>query len=237
MGTPRMSQEEENRRQKVVGQLPEGSLRDDASLGRVAETVRVICDVPMAHVSLMEDDHQCVVGEAGTGYDEYDRDQTFCAYTVAEGDVVIVEDATDDERFVDNPFVVNLPELRFYLGLPLIVEEVPIGTLCALDTEPREVGLRDRGELFGLVNTLETHLEAVYEHEAYTPEHGLASKVTSARALAARERYEAEAESTVSRMADLEGELQTGLEALADLRDDPPVQLGTASTAPDERDG
>jgi len=231
MVTPRLSSEAEQDRRAIVDQLDRRALRRDGSLRRVAEAVRVICDVPKAHVSLMEDEHQCVVGHAGLEMDRFDRDDTFCAYTVADQDVLIVEDATQDDRFADNPFVEEDPGISFYVGLPLIMDDVPVGTLCAIDTEPRELRLDQRGEIFGLVNTLERHLEAIYYHEAFTPEHSLSSKLTAIRALAAKERFRHGGEHALSNsLVDLEAEVKEAFEILVEMPTVDEVRLGMAST-------
>ena len=56
-----------------------------------------------------------------------------------------------DERFADNPYVTGYPGVRFYAGHPLILSNgCCVGTLCILDTKPRnldEVGLSLLGDL------------------------------------------------------------------------------------------
>lgn len=74
------------------------------------------------------------------------RDETFCARTVTDDDLVIVPDARDDARFRDLPLVQQQNGLRFYAGAPLRSPEgVPFGTLCVLDRTPRD-GLGELGE-------------------------------------------------------------------------------------------
>jgi len=187
MGASRLTEQRENIRQHVVESLDKETLRQDAALKRVADAVSSVCDVPMAQVSLMETEHQCVVGHVGMEMSNYDRDNTFCAYTIVENEVVIVEDAAEHEQFYDNPFVTGEANISFYVGLPLVVEDTPVGTLCAIDTEPRELDLESRTELFGLVNVVESHLDVVYQHGSQTPEHGISSKLTAIRALTAKE--------------------------------------------------
>jgi diguanylate cyclase (GGDEF)-like protein len=59
-----------------------------------------------------------------------------------------VEDMTRDGRFSANPLVIGEPKVRSYLGVPLSTPDgYNIGTLCALDNEPRPFDSRDAGIL------------------------------------------------------------------------------------------
>jgi GAF domain-containing protein len=50
-----------------------------------------------------------------------------------------VPDASQDDRFAENPLVVSEPKIRFYAGAPLITEGHAIGTLCVVDRVPRHL--------------------------------------------------------------------------------------------------
>ena len=51
--------------------------------------------------------------------------------------MLIINDATKDSRFDDNPLVHEFPNVRFYAGAPLIVKNgVKLGTLCLFDEKP-----------------------------------------------------------------------------------------------------
>ena len=76
---------------------------------------------------------------------EIPREVSFCSHTIRKGfdDVLIVENALEDERFVDYPLVRDF-HVRFYAGCNLSVpslegsETVNLGTLCLLDFEPHK---------------------------------------------------------------------------------------------------
>lgn len=68
------------------------------------------------------------------------RDHGFCSYTVLEScqpSVLVVPDATKELRFCHNPFVTGLANIRFYAGAPIVVQGLKIGSLCIMDSVPR----------------------------------------------------------------------------------------------------
>jgi PAS domain S-box-containing protein len=109
------------------------------SLVRIAS---MITDVPIALISLVDADRQWFMARHGTTVTETPRDISFCGHVVAERVPLVVRDALRDHRFADNPLVTRAPHVRFYAGMPLRCSDGHIlGTLCAIDTRPRELSV------------------------------------------------------------------------------------------------
>ncbi len=64
-------------------------------------------------------------------------DDRICSETSPEGDMLEIEDLSEDPRFCERSFVKNDPNLRYYLGLPIVSsdERKTAGTLCLLNRD------------------------------------------------------------------------------------------------------
>ncbi len=105
---------------------------------RITRLAQKLFGVSAASVSLIADDRQFLKSVAGNLDVNSPRGVSFCTHTILTPETLIVEDANEDDRFSNNPFVVGQPNIRFYAGQPL---QGPggynIGTLCITDQEPR----------------------------------------------------------------------------------------------------
>jgi PAS domain S-box-containing protein len=116
---------------------------DSDSEGAFDAIVRVaasVCDAPVALVSLIDERRQWFLASAGLdgGVTETPRELAFCAHAIHERQVMVVEDATRDARFADNPLVTGEPHVRFYAGAPLVDQQgFALGTLCVVGPQPR----------------------------------------------------------------------------------------------------
>ncbi len=108
-----------------------------------------VFDVPMAFVNLVDADRQWFKSTCGLdGVSDTPRDVGFCSHAIHEPDAMIIPDASRDERFADNPFVTGDFHLRFYAGVPIRGPRgKAVGTLCLVDTKPREFSAKQLGQL------------------------------------------------------------------------------------------
>ncbi len=106
-------------------------------LTRLAAT---ICDAPVSLISFVDADRQWFKSRQGLAAEQTPREHAFCAHTITGPEFLIVGDASQDERFAENPLVLGDPHIRFYAGAPLEVDSgVRLGSLCVIDRKPRQL--------------------------------------------------------------------------------------------------
>lgn len=166
-------------RYNIMDTLPEQEFED------IAKLASYICDVPIAHVSFIDDKRQWF--KAKVGMDAYDmpREETFCQFTIMQPDMVYVPDATKHHVFKDNPHVTGDFHIRFYAGVPLTTPDgYNIGTFCVVDTEVKEL----TSEQINAISTLARHVMAQMELRVKNIELEKARKVAE-RAVIARDAF------------------------------------------------
>lgn len=96
----------------------------------------MVCDAQIALVTLLDGDRLLFESHHGLDATETERDGTFCSWVVAHEQPLLVQDARLDPRFSDGAVVAGAPYVRSYAGVPLVVEDEVVGTLCVMDPRP-----------------------------------------------------------------------------------------------------
>lgn len=110
----------------------------EASFDRITRLAQKALQVPIVLVSLVDEDRQWFKSRQGLDAPETPRDISFCTHAIQKNDPYIVEDARTNKLFSNNPLVTGDPHIRSYAGFPLNTPDgYNIGTLCAIDREPR----------------------------------------------------------------------------------------------------
>jgi GAF domain-containing protein len=137
--------------------LDSGSEKAFDDLTRLAAA---ICDAPIGLVTLVDETRQWFKSRVGLAVCETPRDAAFCAHAILRDEVLVVEDASTDARFRDNPLVTSDPFIRFYAGAPLkMADGNSLGTLCVIDREPRKLSARQLDALSILREAVVAQLE------------------------------------------------------------------------------
>jgi signal transduction histidine kinase len=126
---------------------------------RLASIAAQICGCPIALVNLVDRERQWFKAAIGVDVRSTPREISFCAHAVARGEPMIVEDALLDPRFRENPLVVGPPKVRFYAGVPICADSLPLGTLCVIDIVPRTLTAPQREALTALAREVEAQIE------------------------------------------------------------------------------
>jgi len=129
-----------------------------------------ICAVPIALISLVDSDRQWFKSRVGLDVAQTPRDVAFCSHAILDTGLFEVADTLDDKRFQENPLVTGDPGIRFYAGTPLLTDNgQAIGTLCVIDTVPRELSPAQKKALAALgrqvVRQLDLRLVAARERD------------------------------------------------------------------------
>lgn len=143
------------RRYRILDTDPEQAF-DDLTL-----LAAHICEAPIALITLIDTDRQWFKSRVGLSATETHRNVSFCTHAIQKPhEIMVVPNALSDHRFVDNPFVVNDPKVRFYAGAPLVTDDGhALGTLCVIDRVPRMLSPDQMMALDALRRQAEAQLE------------------------------------------------------------------------------
>jgi two-component sensor histidine kinase len=131
------------RQQERLAALHAYNVLDTPQEPEFDDVVRMLarmCDVPVAVVSLVDEDRQWFKARCGIDIDGTPVDQALCAHAILQDELLVVPDTLRDVRFQDNPICAGAPHFRFYAGAILrTAEGLPLGTVCVLDYRPRQL--------------------------------------------------------------------------------------------------
>jgi signal transduction histidine kinase len=120
-----------------------------------------ICNTPISLITFVDDERQWFKSNYGINVNQTPKEYAFCAHAILNPhEVFTVNDATQDERFKNNPLTTGSPNVIFYAGVPLVNEEGhALGTLCVIDNQPKTLTESQLRSLKSLANQVMAQLE------------------------------------------------------------------------------
>lgn len=106
------------------------------NLDRITDLARRLADTSTSLITILDDDYQSFLAQSGSEFETIDRDQSICQFALEneEGEELKIPNLSEDSRTRDLPYE---EQYGSYLGLPIVVDETVIGTLCVLDESPK----------------------------------------------------------------------------------------------------
>lgn len=147
---------EELRSYEIMGAPAEFAFDD------IVDFATEITACPVAFVHFIDSEKQWAMAAANVPREtsECQREDSICNVVIRQNDVVVIPDTLADDRFKDIGCVCDTPNIRFYMGAPLInTNGFALGTLCLVDFEPRQMDYEKVEAIKVLARQVVAHLE------------------------------------------------------------------------------
>ena len=132
----------------------------DGAFDRITALAARRFGVPIAIVSIVDEDRIWFKSHHGLPVEQIDREPGLCASAILGNDPYILADASIDPRSLANPLVAGDFGLRFYAGVPLTTSDGHnLGTLCVIDKEPRPIDQKQIEDLKDLASVVMDQIE------------------------------------------------------------------------------
>ncbi len=126
----------------------------------IAQLASFICDAPIVLVNFIDENRQWFKAKLGLDCREMPRYVGLCYLCQEQCKTIVIPDTLADQEFANNPVVIDYPFVRFYAGVPLITPQGDVvGTLCVIDSEPRELSQKQIEALLALSRQIIDQLE------------------------------------------------------------------------------
>lgn len=153
---------QESKRIAAVKRLKLLDTASEERFDRITRRAIEELQVPISTITLIDEEREWFKSCQGLPEPEGPRATSFCGHALLSRDMFIIEDATKDPRFSDNPSVIGPPHVRFYAGMALYDEKtkLPVGVFCVKDTSPRIFSMRELEIFIELARLAEEELSA-----------------------------------------------------------------------------
>ena len=153
--------DKENSRIDALKELAILDTAQEVCYNDIVEMAASVCDVPMSLVTFVDAERQWFKASIGLNLiTETPRETSFCSYAIQQDGIFEISDASQDSRFACNPLVTDSPNIRFYAGATLRLNNGEhVGALCVLDNLPKRLSINQRRILSLLSATVVQLLE------------------------------------------------------------------------------
>jgi hypothetical protein len=145
---------------------------EDEVLRSIVEEAAQNLSAPIALVTLVLEEIQFFKAHYGLPPDlaaarGTERDVSFCQFVVRDGKPFEVINAEQDARVPQH--LVKHYGIRSYLGLPVVANDVIVGSICVIDTKPREFSDEERRVLNRLADLVNARLATLSKGREQLP--------------------------------------------------------------------
>ena len=132
----------------------------DGTFDRLTAITAKLFNVPIAIVSLVDNDRIWFKSRYGIETEQVGCDPGLCASAILSDEVYVIEDARNDIRSLANPLVASNFGLQFYAGAPLQTKDgYNLGTLCIIDRKQRKITEEQKEMLDNLAGIVMDEME------------------------------------------------------------------------------
>lgn len=132
---------------------------DEEDYEQLADLAASICNCPMALVTFVDSDRQWFKATKNIKLKELPRNTSFCGHVIVQDEVMVVNDTLNDQRFHDNPHVLDSLKIGFYAGAPIIsTNGYNLGSVCVIDNQPKSLFPEEQKEALRVISRQITRL-------------------------------------------------------------------------------
>ncbi|MCQ4162352.1 sensor domain-containing phosphodiesterase [Roseomonas sp. GC11] len=176
---------------------------------RITRMAAHLFQLPIAAVSLTDQDRQWFKSRFGVDHDHIPRHKAPCAQVAESGMALVVPDLLQDSFYRDSHLARN--GIRFYAGTPLITREgYCLGAMCVLGTSPRAATAEEMNSLHDLAAMVMAQVELQHAAGRIDPISGLPNRNQFEEDLADLAREHPDNPPRVAMLVDLLGPEQAG---------------------------
>jgi GAF domain-containing protein len=104
----------------------------------LVELASCITGCPTALISFIDKDRQWFKARLDMPEKETHRSMSLCSHAIEQNELFVIDDASKDLRFMNNPLVTGGVRIRFYAGAPIFSRDgFKLGTICVIDKRSR----------------------------------------------------------------------------------------------------